>query len=349
MKFNLIPLREQKTLDHPEGNHGLFGRLLFKKAEVAYGQAMEGMETLDNEPLPIVEDAALSWDEMDAMIIDMKKQASQYKRQLTHIAKKTRENLGFVGAYLIYDGTTNYNKWKEEMYKLFGEEGIKPEAKGLFSLSKKILKKFLTRTEKNLPNTTKLLELWEAGKARGEWYDFAKAELFKFFGDDTDLMIDFIAATSPQRKVKHNLKIALNAFAQYKTGEEVTGEMPAHTLNLQRVVKGQELSGPKVGNFARALKGDVNAVAIDSWMLKIFGFPASINDTDYRFLEKTIQTLAKKLGTTPRILQAALWFGAKLHAGKGDDQDQPYHEILGDMIKKGEIPDDILQHIKGQS
>jgi hypothetical protein len=114
---------------------------------------------------------------------------------------------------------------------------------------------------------------------------------------DTSLAVDaprfvaLLAATSPQTGVEDNAINALNIWANWIKagrpqdegaiksiiGASVQGELgeesvlPAWLPNTMRALTAEDpekviLSGPKVDSFMRNLRGEVNAVTLDTWM-----------------------------------------------------------------------------------
>lgn len=154
------------------------------------------------------------------------------------------------------------------------------------------------------------------GQYGAEWYDKTRAHIESIYESDTELFIDMLAATSANTSVKGNVTLAMKAYQQYKNNKAFKGYIPV-TKNMLDIIRinyktgiHAPFGGRKVQNFAAALKGDIDAVVVDRWMLRAFGFP---NVTDYRYniIETWIQNKAVKLGMTARQVQAAMWCGIK--------------------------------------
>jgi len=152
------------------------------------------------------------------------------------------------------------------------------------------------------------------------WYDGFVDEAKKVFGGDTDLFLRLLAATSPRKSFDQNVKLATKVLAAYKRGGEeeigtVRGLMMTHMPNVKRAIAGEEIQGPKVTAFLQALRGDPNAVTIDSHMLRAFGFAETRRGSEELIgsLKAAVTALAKEAGVTPREYQAAVWVGYKLH------------------------------------
>lgn len=149
-----------------------------------------------------------------------------------------------------------------------------------------------------------------------QWYDKLRAHIESIYEEDTDLFIDMLAATSANTSVKGNVTLAMKAYQQYKNDKAFSGYLPIikHMLDIIRINYKTGIHAPfggrKVQNFAAALKGDNQAVVVDRWMLRAFGFP-NVTDNRYTIIENWILDKAHKLGLTGRQVQAAMWCGIK--------------------------------------
>lgn len=205
--------------------------------------------------------------------------------------------------------------------------------------SKKVIERHLKTTEGQMTKTKKLLGMIKANAADATWYDQTGTELQALFGQDAELVAKFLAATSNNATVSANASLALKALKQHKAGEPFTGYLPTVIDNLNRVVKGEaigELNGRKVDNFVKALMGDPDAVVVDRWIMRAFGFNSGTAPTDlqYDFMENAIRQMAQAQGVTPRQAQAAIWFAVKnaAEAGKKRPPSPPMEVALKDSI-----------------
>jgi hypothetical protein len=151
-----------------------------------------------------------------------------------------------------------------------------------------------------------------------DWYTESRQAIESQYGSDSRLVIELIAATSPRNSVKSNLVFALRAYNHIKVGYDISLNKygigtPAIIPNLKRIVSGVDgLSGRKVENFRRALLGDLSAVVVDVWMLRVFNIDKKAPcKSDYDYIEATVKKLAKKVGIEPAEAQACLWAYAK--------------------------------------
>lgn len=189
----------------------------------------------------------------------------------------------------------------------------------LLAASQKLLDRHIQSTVNELPTTKKLLAMAKQGVTDHDWYDKTEVELQKMFGKDAQLMANLFAATSNNATVMSNASLALKAYRQIKTGEPITGFLPDVIENIKRAAAGQPLNGRKIDNFAKAMSGDPDAVVVDRWIMRAFGFNkgSAPTETQYDFMENAIRNLAQKAGQTPRQFQAALWFAYKNAAEAG--------------------------------
>ncbi len=151
------------------------------------------------------------------------------------------------------------------------------------------------------------------------WYTDSRKVIEKMFGDDADLFCDILAATSPRKQVKANWRLAMRIYDAYKSGTDysVVGMLPNHVGNVDRALSGLPLSGNKVSAFAANLKGDLNRVTIDVWVLRYLRSDrTTLTPKQYGILEKKIQRMAKRKGLLPAQYQAKIWAEAMRQAGK---------------------------------
>jgi len=157
------------------------------------------------------------------------------------------------------------------------------------------------------------------------WYTDAKDLIMELYGANWKLFVDILAATSPRQSVKRNWRQSAALLAAYidrgikpkRFGDLLAKCMPAHLNNVIRALQGRPIMGPKVSRFAENLKGNLDAVTIDTWILQAYGIPESKLTTRlYRRLEAKIQADAKKRGILPADFQALIWYAIRRESGK---------------------------------
>jgi len=158
-----------------------------------------------------------------------------------------------------------------------------------------------------------------------QWYTDAKNLIQELYGDNWRLFVDILASTSPRQSVKRNWRQSarlLQAYIDRKLNPDRFADllakcMPAHLTNVIRSLQGRPISGPKVSRFAENLKGNLDAVTIDTWILQAYGIPEKkLTARLYNRLEKRIQADAKRQGLKPANYQALLWYAIRRESGK---------------------------------
>lgn len=259
-------------------------------------------------------------------------------------------DLAAVGAAVLWKGARSLKDFTREMVAEVGEK-VAPHVKDIYPKAQKALEKMVGQAEYGLPSFKKLLELYHEGEYGKEWYDLAKVELQDMFGIHAELYAQVVAATSPNSNVAGNVTRANNAMKLILSGErradgalftEADGLMASHVKNLNRILRGEELSGPKVGAFARAIMGDRNAVVLDTWMARALGltdaavldkFDFGSNPKMLRFVTKLINDIAEQTGSDPRQVQAAIWVAKKTRdEGGGLEVGRPLHDIVREKL-----------------
>jgi hypothetical protein len=152
----------------------------------------------------------------------------------------------------------------------------------------------------------------------GRWYFSAHSMLKEKFGRDYKLFAKFLAATSPRKQVLANWRLAHRAYYSYKycLNGPLSGMLPCHRRNLQRISLGEKLSGQKVSNFYQNLTGNWDAITIDSWTARYFGYSDRLTKKQYKECEKRIKRIARYHHVRNCEVQAAAWCLQILKAGR---------------------------------
>lgn len=166
------------------------------------------------------------------------------------------------------------------------------------------------------------------------WYKGTPIVLKLIAGNEWQKLAAFIAATSPQTRVRKNCEYALREWRKYKKGKRLKGWIPCHTSNLNRAAQGEALSGPKVSAFARALCGDTRAVVIDSWMLRYYGEKESVSLSTYAAIANRMTFDAYKAGLNPAEYQALIWCQTKQGVEGTRDSIEPFARTLWTVAKE---------------
>lgn len=152
----------------------------------------------------------------------------------------------------------------------------------------------------------------------GGWYARIEQVIRERYGDDADLFIDLLAATSPRMHVRKNWRVAVQIYKAWKAGRTcLEGVMKSHHPNVLRALRREPLSGEKVRRFAGNLRGDGDSVTIDVWVCRALGIdPHSLTASRYAELESALQTAAHRHGVKPCEFQAALWQVQRIAEGR---------------------------------
>jgi len=143
-----------------------------------------------------------------------------------------------------------------------------------------------------------------------DWYKRTWEKLQAEYGPYARLMAGLIAATSPQRAVKHNLQLARQVLEKYFLGEDwifIDGLLPNHVTNIKRMLAGEPMKGFKVRAFYENLTGNLSVPTVDGWMLKYFKFKGWITPNRYKKIAAKMVRNAKRHGLKPAEYQAIIW------------------------------------------
>lgn len=270
------------------------------------------------------------------------------------------KDMAIWGASKFAQGVVKFKDWSKEMLDdipAAHQDRFRSVLPVIYRDAQEQYGRFIKATANNLPNTQQLIQKFNDGKAGAEWYDKTRAELHRIFGpEDGDMMVKFLAATSPNTTVPSNVTLALKAFKQYKLGQEFAGEnpkdpgyLPVVKDMLNAIRNGEDLDqvgGLKVQSFRKNLMGEADPVTIDRWMKRIFNFTSkgSITDPQYKFMDYQVTRIAKQLNMEPRQVQAAMWKAIRESSGE-TSSGAPFEELINKRLAK----DKVLQALAAQS
>ena len=171
---------------------------------------------------------------------------------------------------------------------------------------------------------TKVFNIAKGGEIGRFWYERSGQQILDAVGgdiDEADKLIQAIAVTSPGTPVKNNLDYAIQAYNQWKAGEQIkTGRFPtAMSKKLEEIFSGKDWDGRKTDDFYNNLMIHIDPeragpVTGDIWMLRSFGFikPNEMpTEQQYAFITRETQRMAKALDWEPHQVQAAIWVNMK--------------------------------------
>jgi hypothetical protein len=130
-------------------------------------------------------------------------------------------------------------------------------------------------------------------------------------GFDPGRVADVVSILSPRVHVSRNVAMAHD----YLTTGRVKA-MRQRITALERYEATGAISGLKVQAFARALRGDPNAVVVDVWMVRAYGLaPWSGTPKQFKVAITKVRRTAGALGWSAADTQAAIWVGARARCG----------------------------------
>lgn len=157
------------------------------------------------------------------------------------------------------------------------------------------------------------------------WYRDATKLIQELYGDNWQLFVDVLAATSPRQSVKRNWRQTAAILAAYvdkesnpkRFGDLLGDVMASHLNNVVRALQSRPINGLKVSRFAENLKGNLDVVTIDVWICKAYGIDhKALTPSLYNRLESRIITDAGRRDIAAANWQAVIWFAVRRLAGK---------------------------------
>lgn len=278
--------------------------------------------------------------------------------------------------FLMPDGKTHSDHQADQWGELY--QHLPPEQRA--TVQDRNIQKIKDWAAK-LPTISEGEDIALKGAAKKTWYQDSAKAIADVFGPDSDRFAALLAALSPQVDVPTNFQNALHTWNQWLeegkptnrddieriVAENITTDekknetkaLKAWTLNSIRALtaddpSGLQLSGPKVDSFAQNLRGNLNAVTNDRWMMYYGTGDASkpmrnrnqkgyaIPGFDYLALSAHIRQVAdaltKRTGEkwTPAEAQAAIWSYVRTIKQLADSKGMTPKELLTGT--KEEIP-----------
>jgi len=190
--------------------------------------------------------------------------------------------------------------------------------KQIITQAREIIKDRLGNDKVTVAKLKDFLGSFEEGRVGMDWYNKTAPTIQKLFGQDGDMMLRFLAATSAGMSADANVTLAMKAYGQWKLGLPFDGFIENHQLHLENATRGEVFGDRKLQGILAAMRGDPNAVAIDRHVMRMLGFEeagqkkSSLTGPEYDFFEAVIRDLAKKEGVAPREFQAAQWVTSKM-------------------------------------
>ena len=157
--------------------------------------------------------------------------------------------------------------------------------------------------------------------AGGNWYSEGQSmcrELALEHGITLEQAATVLAAFSPMTPWDRNVFLA----TEFINGRKVATLGNNIRMAERGIVGGIDtLKGQKTNAFARNLSGDLDAVTIDTWMIKAAGIvrepgkKKGINKCEYNTLALALTNVARDNQIAPAVMQAIIWIQIR---GKAD-------------------------------
>lgn len=175
------------------------------------------------------------------------------------------------------------------------------------------------------------------------WYQECEETLVEIYGREKLVLVtNLLAATSIGSSLKSNLQLFRKALHQLERDLPFVGYLPGIKFQLDRIRKGEELSGRKIRSFARAMSGDTQAVVVDRWLLRAFKMDrqykrntgphagkilsGGATDKQYTAIEEWVRNRAFEMEMEPRQLSAIIWSGVRI--SMSGDRETHYKTVL---------------------
>jgi len=148
------------------------------------------------------------------------------------------------------------------------------------------------------------------GRQSRKWYRDARRSIRAFATEhdhDPRTVSDVLALFSP----RSNVTRSVNDSRHYL----LTGQYRPHVMSTIRAAVNHwertgEIRGPKTSEFAKALRGNSQAIVVDVWMCRALGVDHNLigqRPTLFRRCQRSIANCAEILGWQPAETQAAIW------------------------------------------
>lgn len=166
------------------------------------------------------------------------------------------------------------------------------------------------------------------------WYADCKQLFIRHFGiEQLTLVTKLFAATSINSSLRSNITLFRKALYEIQHDKPFSNYLPVMLTNLEYVREGKELSGRKIKSFASAMAGDPDAVVVDIWLLRAFGFltkgaerSRGASNKEYTLIENYCRTLAKEMGINACQISSMIWAGIRIKTN--GDKDTHYKKHL---------------------
>lgn len=178
-------------------------------------------------------------------------------------------------------------------------------------------------------NTDNIGKLIAMGSKDQHWYRDTEQLFESIYGRDRlHFITQLFAATSIKTSLRGNVKLFRKALREIDEDRPFSNYLPVILYQLDRIRTGRPLKARKIRNFAAAMSGDVNAVVVDRWIMRAFGYSGNLAPTDrqYTEIEQWIQGYAEMTDREPRQVCAMIWSGIR------KDRTTRYDDVLKQQL-----------------
>lgn len=171
-------------------------------------------------------------------------------------------------------------------------------------------------------NTDRIAEYLWVGRHDQHWYRDCQELFEKHFGkEELPLVSKLFAATSIHTSLPSNVRLFRKAYREIKEDLPFSSYLPVIKTQLEHIKAGRPLSGRKINNFAEAMSGKKDAVVVDIWQMRAFGYnirreggeaDRSPTKKEYDKIEEWYKNASKTTGLQPRELSAMVWAGIRI-------------------------------------
>lgn len=202
-------------------------------------------------------------------------------------------------------------------------------------------------------NTDKIARYLWIGRSDKDWYADTEVTIEYLFGEENVFKVaSLLAATSINSSLKSNLALFHKALYQLENNLPFDGYLPVMKMQLDSYRETGFISGRKINNFALAMSGNKNAVVVDIWILRAFGYSnltlrhsgphagkereGGATKKQYDEIEKYIHEEAPLMGLQPREFCSMIWSGVRTN-NTGFRNTTRYCDILANFIKRKQL------------
>jgi hypothetical protein len=203
------------------------------------------------------------------------------------------------------------------------------------------------------------------------WYQENAEHIKKVFPiEDFEIISGLLAATSIRTDLRSNVKKAFKAYKQMREGKiydikigiegnkkpvksHFHGFLDGMIINLNLLKEGKEFgdgdknAARKIRSFSEALKGKLDAIVADIWIMRTFDtdirylyngtmYSRSPTSSLYNAIEWYLRVIGSHIGKEPRGVCAMLWSGIRKESNSDSTR---YHTVIDKMIDHGLFKD----------